>query len=166
MLECSLSIIIKLNTQTTYEQFIIYSLPLIREYLSDIIGVNIRHVHIYTFVLKNQQQIELLIAIIRYPSRLRPLRNLKSCENNGRCTSHIKCIEESSTLYTCQSMDEPCNDNEILLENTLDCININSPTCRDSSNTVTFDGYSFVRMNITMNLTQHINTTFTFRTQV
>ncbi|CAF4145734.1 unnamed protein product [Rotaria sordida] len=62
-------------------------------------------------------------------------------------------------------MDEPCNDNEILLENTLDCININSPTCRDSSNTVTFDGYSFVRMNITMNLTQHINTTFTFRTQ-
>ncbi|CAF4360932.1 unnamed protein product, partial [Rotaria sordida] len=74
MFECSLSIIIKLNTQTTYEQFIIYSLPLIREYLSDIIGVNIRLVHIYTFVLKNQQQIELLIAIIRYPSRLRPLR--------------------------------------------------------------------------------------------
>ncbi|CAF3364203.1 unnamed protein product [Rotaria sp. Silwood1] len=259
MLERSLSIIINLNSHTTYEQFIIYSLPLIREYLSDIIGVNIRHVHIYTFDLKNEQQIELLIAIIRYPSRLRPpryihkkllynaLKNItnlfekipniksiekifinqcdfKSCENNGRCTSHIKlinqqynyfyyktyqrlipkyqwnikclclnhyygqycqykqnyqspclsnpcsslerCIEESSTLYTCQCIDEPCNNNEILLENTLDCININSPTCRDSSNTLTFDGYSFVRMNMTMNLTEHINLTFTFRTQV
>ncbi|CAF3768749.1 unnamed protein product [Rotaria sordida] len=259
MLERSLSIIINLNPQITYEQFIINSLPLIREYLSDIIGVNIRHVHIYTFDLKNQQQVELLIAIIRYPSRLRPPRyihkkllynalinvtnlfekilniksiekifinqcNLKSCENNGRCTSYIKllnhqyeyfyydtyqrlipkyqwnikclclnhyygqrcqykqnyqspcssnpcssserCVEESSTLYTCQCIDEPCSYNEILLENTLDCVNINSPTCRDSSNTLTFDGYSFVRMNITMNLTHHINVTFTFRTQV
>ena len=38
--------------------------------------------------------------------------------------------------------------------------------CLDTSNTLTFDGYSFVRMNQTMNLTQHLNLTFTFRTQV
>ncbi|CAF3290402.1 unnamed protein product [Rotaria socialis] len=259
MLERSLSVIINLNSQSTYEQFIINSLRPIREYLAEVIGVNINHVHIYTFDLKAQHQIELLIAIIRYPSRLRPPRyihkkllynalknsthlfvkiihiksiekilinqcDLKSCENNGRCTSQIKllnnqyeyfyheryqrllpkyqwnvkclclnhyygqrcqhkqhyespctsnpcsplerCIEESATLYTCQCIDEPCNYNEVPLENTLDCININSPTCRDSSNTLTFDGYSFVRMNSTMNFTQHVNLTFTFRTQV
>ncbi|CAF4343282.1 unnamed protein product, partial [Adineta steineri] len=36
----------------------------------------------------------------------------------------------------------------------------------DSSNTLTFDGYSFVRMSSILNLTQHTNLTFTFRTQV
>ncbi|CAF3595684.1 unnamed protein product [Adineta steineri] len=259
MLDRTLSILINLNPKSTYEQFIMNSLPLIREHLAAIIGVHIRHVHIYSFNFKNPNQIELLIAIIRYPSRLRPPRyihkklvynvlknssnlfekipNIKSiekisinqcqvnsCENNGRCTSHIKlysnqydyfyyntyqrlipkyqwnikclclnhyygqhcqfkqdyqspcssnpcsslerCIEESSTLYTCQCIDEPCNYNEIISESTLDCININSPTCRDSSNTLTFDGYSFVRMSSILNLTQHTNLTFTFRTQV
>ncbi|CAF5045676.1 unnamed protein product, partial [Rotaria magnacalcarata] len=233
MLERSLSVIINLNSQSTYEQFIIASLRPIREHLAEIIGVNINHVHIYTFDLKAQHQIELLIAIIRYPSRLRPPRyihkkllynalknsthlfvkilhiksiekilinqcDLQSCENNGRCTSQIKllnnqyeyfyyeryqrllpkyqwnikclclnhyygqrcqhkqhyespctsnpcsplerCIEESATLYTCQCIDEPCNYNEVLLENTLDCININSPTCR---------GMCFIKIRIT-----------------
>ncbi|CAF5207728.1 unnamed protein product, partial [Rotaria magnacalcarata] len=74
MLERSLSVIINLNSQSTYEQFIIASLRPIREHLAEIIGVNINHVHIYTFDLKAQHQIELLIAIIRYPSRLRPPR--------------------------------------------------------------------------------------------
>jgi hypothetical protein len=36
----------------------------------------------------------------------------------------------------------------------------------DASNTLTFDGYSLVRMNSTISLTQHTNLTFTFRTQV
>ncbi len=255
MLDRTLSILINLNLQSTYEQFIIESLPLIREHLAEIIGVNLRHVHLYTFDLKSPHQIELLIAIIRYPSRLRPPRYIhkkllynalknstnllekivhiqsiekisinqchsKSCENNGRCTSQIKlnsnqynyflyntyqrlipkyqwnikclclnyfygqycqfkqdysspcssnpcsalerCIDESSTLYSCQCIDEPCHFNEILL----DCININSPTCRDVSNTLTFDGYSFVRMNLTVNFTKHFNLTFNFRTQV
>ncbi len=259
MLDRTLSLIINLNPHSTYEQFIIDSLPLIREHLAQIIGVNIRHVHIYTFDLKSRNQIELLIAIIRYPSRLRPPRyihkkllynalknstnflekilhiksienifitqcHLKSCENNGRCTSQIKlninqynyfyyqtyqrlipkyqwnikclclnyyygqycqfkqdyqlpcssnpcsalerCIDESSTLYSCQCIDEPCYLNEILSENSLNCININSPTCRDSSNTLTFDGYSFVRMNLTLNITKHFNLTLTFRTEV
>ena len=255
MLDRTLSLLINLHPQSTYEQFVIQSLPLIREYLAEMIGVNIRHVHIYTFEQKSSHQIELLIAIIRYPSRLRPPRYIhkkllynalknsshflektlhiqsiarisinqcqpRSCENNGRCTSQIKlhsnefnyftynsytrlipkyqwnikclclnhfygqycqfkqdyqspcssnpcsaverCIDESSTLYSCQCIDEPCQLNEI----SLDCININSPTCRDASNTLTFDGYSFVRMNSTMNFTKHFNLTFTFRTQV
>ncbi|CAF1572784.1 unnamed protein product, partial [Rotaria sordida] len=38
-------------------------------------------------------------------------------------------------------IDEPCSYNEILLENTLDCININSPTCRDAT------GNSIVSLN-------------------
>lgn len=259
MLDRTLSVTINLQPSSTYDQFIIDSLPLIRENLAQIIGVNIRHVHIYTFEYKSSTQIELLIAIIRYPSRLRPARYIhkkllynalknstnifekilhiksveqislnqcqpKSCENNGRCTSQIKflnnqykyfsyktysrlipkyqwnikclclnsyygqycqfkqnyqspcssnpcsalerCIDESSTLYTCQCIDQPCELNEILNENTLNCININSPTCRDASNTLTFDGYSFVRMNYTVNLTQHMNLTLTFRTEV
>ncbi|UJR27505.1 hypothetical protein I4U23_008789 [Adineta vaga] len=259
MLDRTISIVININPQTIYEQFIIHSLPLIREHLAAIVGVHMRHVHLYSFDMKTPYQIELLVAIIRYPSRLRPPRYIhkkllynvlknsseifekiphiksiekisinqchtKSCENNGRCTSQIKlyqnqydyfyyntyqrlipkyqwnikclclnhfygqhcqfkqdyqspcssnpcsslerCIEESSTLYTCQCIDEPCNQNEILSETTLDCININSPSCRDSSNTLTFDGYSFVRMNSSLNFTQHTNFTFTFRTQV
>ena len=255
MLDRTLSILINLNPQSTYDQFIIQSLPLIREHLAEIIGVNLRHVHLYTFDLRSPHQIELLLAIIRYPSRLRPPRYIhkkllynalknssnhfekilhiqsiekiainqcqsNSCENNGRCTSQIKlitneynyfsynsyerlipkyqwnikclclnyfygqfcqfkqdyqspcssnpcsalerCIDESSTLYSCQCIDEPCQLNEIIL----DCININSPTCRDVSNTLTFDGYSFVRMNRTMNLTKHLNFSWTFRSQV
>ena len=255
MLDRTLSLLINLHPQSTYEQFVIQSLPLIREYLADIIGVNVRHVHLYTFEQKSSHQIELLLAIIRYPSRLRPPRYIhkkllynalknstnvfdkllhihsiakisinqcqpKSCENNGRCTSQIKlhsnqynyfsynsytrlipryqwnikclclnyfygqscqfkqdyqspcssnpctamerCIDESPNLYSCQCIDEPCQLNEM----SLDCINVNSPTCRDVSNTLTFDGYSFVRMNFTMNLTKHFNLTFTFRTQV
>ncbi|CAF1436676.1 unnamed protein product, partial [Adineta ricciae] len=259
MLDRTISLLVNLDPRSTYEQFIIHTLPLLRENLAVIVGVHMRHVHLYSFDMKTPYQIEILIAVIRYPSRLRPpryihkkllynvLRNssnvfekipniksiekisinqchTKSCENNGRCTSQIKlyqnqydyfyyntyerlipkyqwnikclclnhfygqhcqfkqdyqspcssnpcsplerCIEESSTLYTCQCIDEPCNQNEILPETTLNCININSPTCRDSSNTLTFDGYSFVRMNSSMNLTQHTNISFTFRTQV
>ena len=277
MLDRTLSVIINLNSQSTYEQFLVESLPFIRENLAQLVGVQLRHVHVYTLERKAYNQLELLLAIIRHPSRLRPPRYIhkkllynvlknstrlfetivhvksvenilisqcqtKSCENNGRCTSHLKlithqyeyfsshhyqrlipkyqwnikclclnyyhgtrcqlkqdyqspcssspcsaterCIEESSTLYTCQCIDEPCQSNEILFDKTYDCMNINSPTCRgkriegrieliciahcrlDSSNTLTFDGYSYVRMNLTMNLTQHTNLSFTFRSQV
>lgn len=260
MLDRTLSLTINLQSQSTYQQFIIDSLPLIRENLAQIIGVNTRHVHIYTFEYKTSKQLELLLAIIRYPSRLRPARYIhkkllynvlknstnifekiphikslenislnqcekNSCQNNGRCTSQIKlfsnqynhfsyhtyqrlipkyqwnikclclntfygqycqlkqnyqspclsnpcsalerCIEDTnSTYYTCQCIDEPCQFNDILTENTLNCININSPTCRDSSNTLTFDGYSFVRMNYTINFLKHFNLTLTFRTDV
>ena len=255
MLDRSISLVVKRTSQSTYEQFLIESLPSIREYLAEIVGVQLRHVHIYTFERQQSNEIELLIAIIRHPSRLRPPRyihkkllynvlknssqlfskiqhiesvenilisqcQIDSCQNNGRCTSHIKlqsnqyeyfyfnnyqrlipkyqwnikclclnhysgqycqfkqnyqspcssnpctalerCIDESSTLYTCQCIDEPCH----LNENNLNCININSPTCRDSSNTLTFDGYSFVRLNSLTNLSQHWNISLTFRTQV
>ncbi|CAF4518231.1 unnamed protein product, partial [Rotaria magnacalcarata] len=61
------------------------------------------HVHIYTFDLKAQHQIELLIAIIRYPSRLRPPRYIhKKLLYNALKNSthlfvkilHIKSIEK------------------------------------------------------------------------
>ena len=223
MLDRTLSMLINLNLKSSYEQFILYSLPLIREYLANLIGVHIYHVRLYTFDLKDHHQIELLVAILRYPSRLRPPRyihkrflynalvnstklfekiphirsiekifidqcHFKSCENNGRCTNHIKlihnqyeyfyyqtyqrlipkyqwnmkclclnyyygercqykqnyqspcssnpcssterCIDESATLYTCQCIDEPCHYSEIFAENSLNCININLPTCR------------------------------------
>lgn len=51
------------------------------------------------------------------------------CSSNP-CSLMERCIEESSTLYSCQCIDELCNDNQILKENSLECININSPTCR------------------------------------
>jgi hypothetical protein len=223
MLDRTLSLLINLKSSSSYEQFLTESLPLIREHLAQLIGVHLRHVHLYTMERKTPDQIELLLAIIRHPSRLRPSRYLhkkllynalqnsthlfetyphvqsiekilinqcqmKSCENNGRCTSHLKllddqyeyfvshryqrllpkyqwiikclclnhyhgtrcqyrqdysspcasnpcsaterCMEESATLYTCQCIDEPCSINEILVDKTLDCININSPTCR------------------------------------
>ena len=63
------------------------------------------------------------------------------CSSNP-CSPIERCIEESSTLYSCQCIDEPCNFNEILSENTLNCININSPTCRGMRITVDSKGRS------------------------
>ncbi|CAF1139702.1 unnamed protein product, partial [Rotaria sordida] len=244
MLEQTISLIININPNITYEQFIIYNLPIVRQTLAQIIDVNIQYVHIYTYELK-QNHIELLIAILHSTSqryihkeilynKLKNSTNIfdkilfnqcqsNSCENNGNCTSYIsllynqykyiyyniyqrlipkyqwnikclcknyyygercqfkytkqspclsnpcssmeKCIEENSTLYSCQCIDKLCNYNNILKENSFQCININSPTCRDSSNTLTFNGYSLIRMNITMNMIQQIKITLSFRTQ-
>ncbi|CAF4633323.1 unnamed protein product, partial [Rotaria sp. Silwood2] len=209
MLEQTISLIININSNTTYEQFIIYNLPTIRQTLAQIIDVNIHHVHIYTYELK-QNHIELLVAVLHSTSKhyinkeilynkLKNSTNIfekilfnqcqsNSCENNGQCKSYIsllynqyeyiyyntyqrlipkykwnikcscrnyyygercqfkyskqspcssnpclpmeKCIEESSTLYSCQCIDELCNYNNILRKNSFECININSPTCR------------------------------------
>jgi hypothetical protein len=209
MLDRTISLIINTNPNTTYEQFIIHNLPSIRQTLAQIIGVNIHHVHIYTYELK-LNQIELLIAILRSTSvryihkkflynTLKNATNIfekisfnqcqsNSCENHAHCASHIsllnnqyryiysntyqyliskyqwnikcscmnsyygercqfkqdsqspcsanpclsieKCIEESPILYSCQCMNESCNYTDIYVENSLECININSPTCR------------------------------------
>lgn len=204
MLNQTISLIINLNPNTTYEQFILHNLLLIRQNLSRIIDVHIQYVHIYTFKLRDNQ-IELLVAILRSTSQryihkqilynaLKNSKNifekillnqchLNSCKNNAHCTSSIsllnnqykyfysntyqrlipsyqwytkcscqnssygeycqfkqkiysscssnpclpmeKCIEESSTLYSCH-----CRDNLCAKKNSYQCININSPTCR------------------------------------
>ncbi len=204
MLDRTISLIININSNTTYEQFILHNLPLIQENLARIIGVNIHHIHIYTFELK-ENQIELLVAVLRSTSQryihkkflynlLKNSTNIfekillnqcqsNSCENNAHCTSHIsllhnqynyfysntyqrlipkyqwntkclcknsyygercqfkqdkyspcssnpclpieKCIEQSSTLYSCQCEDDLC-----IIKHSFECININSPTCR------------------------------------
>ena len=138
MLDRTLSILINLTPLSTYEQFLLHSLPIIRENLAQAIGVHLRHVHLYSFERKSSSQIELLLAIIRHPSRLRPpryihkkllynaLKNVtnlferidhvesiekillnqcqsKSCENNGRCTSHLKLNEQEFDYFSSQS---------------------------------------------------------------
>ncbi|CAF3487208.1 unnamed protein product, partial [Adineta steineri] len=87
------------------------------------------------------------------------------CSSNP-CLPMERCIELNSTFYTCQCMDELCNYDDIAIENSYECINTNSPTCRDSSNTLTFDGYSLIQMNLTMSIIQHLNITFSFRTEL
>ncbi|CAF3680784.1 unnamed protein product [Rotaria sp. Silwood1] len=243
MLNQTISLIININSNITYEQFINDNLPIIRQNLAQIINVHINHVHIYTYELK-QKQIELLIAILDSTmnnyinkeilyNKLKNSKNLfdkilfnqcqlNSCENNGYCTSYIsllynqyeyiyyntyqrlipkyqwnikclcknnyygercqfkytkkspcssnpclsieKCIEENSTTYSCQCIDELCNYNNILKNNSFQCININSPICRNSSNTLTFNGNSLIQMNLTMNITQQMKITLSFRT--
>ncbi len=104
MLDRTISLIINLNT--TYEQFIIHNLPLIRQRIAQSIGVTIHHVHIYTHELKSNQ-IELLISIlsstsVRYIHKKLLYNTLinstnisfnqcqsNSCENNGHCSSYI-----------------------------------------------------------------------------
>ncbi|CAF1545949.1 unnamed protein product [Rotaria magnacalcarata] len=244
MLDRTISLLINIPSNLTYEQFIIHNLSSIRQHLAEIVDVNIDHVHIYTYELK-QNQIELLVSILHSISKhyihkkvlynqLKSSTNIfekillnqcdiNSCENNAHCTSYIsllynqyeyfhsntyqnlipkyqwnikclcmnsfygercefkydkqspcssnpcslmeRCIEESSTLYSCQCVDELCNDNIILDDNSFECINVNSPTCRDASNALTFNGHSLVRINFTMNMPLHIEVAFSFRTQ-
>jgi len=47
------------------------------------------------------------------------------CQSNP-CLPTEKCIEESLKSYPCQCLNESCNYDELSME----CININSPTCR------------------------------------
>ncbi|UJR21665.1 hypothetical protein I4U23_024742 [Adineta vaga] len=229
MLNRTISLIIKRESNTTSEQFISHHLPIIRQKLAEILNVQLYRVHIYTFDFQDNH-IELLIAIsrltsFRYIHRKILYNILKNstnifekillnqcqtnpCENNAPCTSHIhlldnqyeyfisntyqrlipkyqrniqfykpspcssnpcltmeRCIEHSPTLYTCQCMDDSCNYEYETMENSLECININSPTCRDSINTLTFDGFAFIRMNLTVNFLHHFNLTFSFRTE-
>jgi hypothetical protein len=113
MLDRTVSLIINKTSNITYEQFIIYNLPLIRQTLARILDINIQYVHIYTFELK-ENQIELLIAILRSTSQrylhkkfiynaLKNSKNifekilfnqcqLNSCENNAFCTSYINLL--------------------------------------------------------------------------
>ncbi|CAF1293939.1 unnamed protein product, partial [Didymodactylos carnosus] len=92
----------------------------------------------------------------------------KHCFSNP-CSSNERCIELNDS-YECECIDEPCitmkNSDDLLDENmNKECININSPTCRDSSNLLTFDGYSYVRWKLNQTMPM-INATFTFRTQI
>jgi hypothetical protein len=113
MLNRTISLIININRNTTYEQFVIHSLPLMRQTLARIIGVDIHHVHIYTYDLKHNQ-IELLIAVLRSTSlryihkkflynALKNSTNIfekilfnqcqsNSCENNAHCTSYLSLL--------------------------------------------------------------------------
>ncbi|CAM4917237.1 unnamed protein product [Rotaria socialis] len=244
MLDRTISLLINIPSNLTYEQFIIHNLSSIRQHLAEITDVNIDHVHIYAHELK-QNQIELLVSILHSISKhyihkkvlynqLKSSTNIfekillnqcdaNSCENNAHCTSYIsllynqykyfysntyqslipkyqwnikclcmnsfygercelkhdkqspcssnpcslmeRCIEESSTLYSCQCVNELCNDNIVLDDNSFECINVNSPTCRDASNALTFNGHSLVRINFTTNMPLRIEVAFSFRTQ-
>ncbi|CAF0721029.1 unnamed protein product [Adineta ricciae] len=86
------------------------------------------------------------------------------CSSNP-CLTMERCIEHSSTLYTCQCMDDSCNYEYDTMESSLECLNTNSPTCRDSMNALTFDGFASIRMNLTISSMQHLNIALSFRTE-
>ena len=120
MLNRTISLIINTNPNTTFEQFVTHSLPLIRQTIARVIDVNIHHVHIYTFDLK-QNQIELLIAVsrstsLRYIHKKFLYNALKnstsifdkilfnqcqsnSCENNAHCTSYIHLLNNQYDYF-------------------------------------------------------------------
>ena len=80
-----------------------------------------------------------------------------SCSSNP-CLPREICIEESTNSYSCQCVDDLCE-----MKNMLKCLNNHSATCRDSMNTLTFDGYSSIRMNVTSN-SMMMMIRFSFRT--
>lgn len=209
MLNRTVSLVLKLDANDTYEHFLIHRLPFVRQELAEMLSVQLHQVHVYAFDLQ-QDQIELLVAVsrsttARYIHRAIVYNMLKNfthrferillnqcqnnpCENNALCTSHMtllperyqyvhfdatqrlvpkyektvnclcansnygqfcqfkqnkqspcssnpcspmeRCVEQSATLYTCQCTGELCAYDYDALENSLECINANSPTCR------------------------------------